>query len=283
MKTCSRCGIEKDEIQFGKYKNSPDGLKPACKKCLSNVGKDYYNKNKLKEKLRKKNQYNKNKDLILLKCKEYRDSNKIKIKEYYKNYRLLNPEKEKIQKENYRKNNKDLIDSKRKAYIKKNKIRINQYYSNYRNNKKETDSNYKLKSLLRINFIGKLKRNLVKKGQSFFKYTGLSYESYIDYFNENFPEEMKTFTEKNKWHVDHIIPCKVYDFNNPDDIKKCYNPKNLRLILADENLKKSDNIDYSLIREYNIFNLLPENIYHADILKPNKKDCDFLISCFNEL
>lgn len=39
MKKCSKCGVEKDESCFGKDKHNNDGLRCACKECLSNVTK----------------------------------------------------------------------------------------------------------------------------------------------------------------------------------------------------------------------------------------------------
>jgi hypothetical protein len=61
-------------------------------------------------------------------------------------------------------------------------------------------------------------------------------------------------------HIDHIIPVKLYDFENIEEIKKCWNPKNLRLIPGIENIKKSDNLDFVLIKKYNIEHLLPKGI-----------------------
>ena len=39
MKTCSRCGQEKDHAEFRVRMASKDGLTAACKKCLSNSEK----------------------------------------------------------------------------------------------------------------------------------------------------------------------------------------------------------------------------------------------------
>jgi len=35
MKTCTKCGIAKDESKFSKSAKSKDGLKPSCKECAS--------------------------------------------------------------------------------------------------------------------------------------------------------------------------------------------------------------------------------------------------------
>lgn len=41
------------------------------------------------------------------------------------------------------------------------------------------------------------------------------------------------------WHVDHIIPCSVFDLSEPEQQKICFNYKNLQPLWAIENMKKS--------------------------------------------
>ena len=65
------------------------------------------------------------------------------------------------------------------------------------------------------------------------------------------------------YHIDHIIPVSLYDFLNNDDVKKCWNPRNLRIITIDENQSKKDKLDLDLIDEYNICDLLPEGLEYA--------------------
>jgi hypothetical protein len=45
MKTCKRCGIEKDESEFHNQKNYKDGLDPKCKQCRKEVSEEYNQKN----------------------------------------------------------------------------------------------------------------------------------------------------------------------------------------------------------------------------------------------
>ena len=67
LKKCSNCGELKPFSEFGKNKNTKDGLQTWCKKCA----KEYYENNKEK-------------------MKEYRENNKEKIKEYKKEYNKNN-------------------------------------------------------------------------------------------------------------------------------------------------------------------------------------------------
>jgi hypothetical protein len=87
MKVCSKCKVEKDEIEFYKNKSKSDGLSTYCKKCSCGASSEfrkknstYWNKYKEKRKLWKKDNpdsvkkfkktyYNKHKDSIIEKAK----------------------------------------------------------------------------------------------------------------------------------------------------------------------------------------------------------------------
>jgi hypothetical protein len=59
------------------------------------------------------------------------------------------------------------------------------------------------------------------------------------------------------WHIDHIIGCCNYNMLDKNEQKKCFNYRNTRPIFILENLQKQKNIDYDLVKKYNIFDLLP--------------------------
>jgi len=40
------------------------------------------------------------------------------------------------------------------------------------------------------------------------------------------------------WHVDHVIPCAVFDLADPKQQKKCFNYKNLQPLWQKENFSK---------------------------------------------
>ena len=45
MKVCGKCRIEKPTVDFGKNKNSPDGLQGYCKECTKEYKKKYRESN----------------------------------------------------------------------------------------------------------------------------------------------------------------------------------------------------------------------------------------------
>lgn len=78
MKVCSKCKVEKDEIEFYKRKEAKDGLYSMCKFCDKERSKKYHINN-----IEKIREYQ----------KEYKLNNAEKLKEYKKQYRLNNAEK----------------------------------------------------------------------------------------------------------------------------------------------------------------------------------------------
>jgi hypothetical protein len=145
-------------------------------------------------------------------------------------------------------------------YYKKNREKRIQTQINCIKKRRATNPEYAAQVRINTSFKNALKKNFITKYKKTFDYTGVPYSDYSDYFKNNFPVEFSELTIKGKYHIDHIIPCAVYDFNNPEDIKKCWNPKNLRIITAEENRKKNDKLDFDLIKKYNIEYLLPDSL-----------------------
>jgi len=79
-----------------------------------------------------------------------------------------------------------------------------------------------------------------------------------------FMQEHLNSTKKPDWddnlHIDHIIPSSLFDHTNEEEIKKCWNWRNLRYLPAKENTSKQDSLDMDLIKSYGIEDLLPEGV-----------------------
>lgn len=82
MKTCKRCGIEKDVSAFHKNKRSPDGLEHRCKECRK---KQYHNERDLIL-VKRKNHYEENKEEVLNRVKTRYKKKSKEIIEYQRLY-----------------------------------------------------------------------------------------------------------------------------------------------------------------------------------------------------
>lgn len=87
MKTCPKCGVEKQLIDFCKNKNAKDGHACWCKSCKSECNKEYYSRpeNKARRDEYRKEYYNNNKEKLAKYRKEYRQRSNVKknAAEYY--------------------------------------------------------------------------------------------------------------------------------------------------------------------------------------------------------
>jgi len=239
MKKCNKCHEEKELTEFYNRKESKDGKRADCKECYEKGRSQYYINNLDIIKVKRSSEYNNNKLLIIEQRKEFYRLNSDKIKEY---------------KRDFYKNNKESILEEKKLYFQKNKDSITKRMSLYITNRRENDPSFKIRMDIARRFRHALLNN---NNESLFNITGLLYIDYIDYFKANYPAEFTDITIKGKYHIDHIIPCAIYDFSNPDHIKKCWNPENLRIIPAKENMSKKDKLDFDLIDRHNIRHLLP--------------------------
>lgn len=141
-KKCSKCGVVKELSEYHKFKHSKDGVKGICKLCITITNKIPENRikrnesnkiwrdnNKEKVKGYKLNEYEKNKELILLRNKEWRLKNSNKYKEISDIYREKNKETLKNKKKEYREKNRDKVSELTKKWIIEN-------YEKYLENKR---------------------------------------------------------------------------------------------------------------------------------------------------
>lgn len=259
-KVCSKCGIEKDVSEFY-FRKDKGYYKNQCKNCCLAMDKEYRNINKdkifkrvkahiakpeIKKQLKeyRKKYKQANKEIISIKNKKYREEHMEHIKEWHKNHYAAN---------------KNTISIKSKIYRDKNKEKKKEYCRKWRKKKLNNDSEYKVKSYMISHFTRELKKKNIDKKESMFRITGIKYSEYVEYL-KNDPLWNDYHNKTKKISVDHIIPISVYDFTDQEEIRKCWNKLNLRLLPSDENLKKLNKIDIDLIKKHNIGHLLPKGL-----------------------
>jgi hypothetical protein len=300
MKICSKCNRSLEFSYFGKDKATKDGLRHCCKDCRREANKiscqKYHKNNKERLYKEKKEYYKENREYLLLQKKEYYQENKEKLVQDKRDYREKYPEKNKESlrksrlnnlekskerdKEYYYKNREKRL-SYQKEYALKNKEEISKrrkeyYKENYESlkekrveNKPErakkmrenrlNDDNFRMRCVISSSFSARLRRKNIKKDGSTFKYTGFKVKNYVDHLSRD-PLWGKYFQNSGEVHLDHIIPCSLYDHRNPEEIKKCWDPRNLRFLSAKDNMEKSNKLDLDLIKEHDILDLMPKKI-----------------------
>jgi hypothetical protein len=227
MKTCKKCNIEKDDLEFSSA--NFNGGSGQCKLCVKIYNKEYKLKNKTQLKINRKEH-------------ESDPSVLDKKSDYWKNYYAKNKDKRMEYNRQYTIVNSKSINKKRTKSIslrKKNnpafKLRVN------------------CSSLVRT----ALKRNgFSKRGLSILKYLPylmlelkdhleklfepwMTWENYgiyrVNVWNNN---DQSTWT----WQIDHIIPQSKlpYTSMSDDNFQKCWALENLRPLSAKQNIIDGD-------------------------------------------
>lgn len=212
-KICTKCGIEKSLEDFRKNRN-------GCKQCERDYAKKYRNSNH---------------DIVKERTKKWRDNNKEKIREYDKKRKrkYIITEERKTYSKNYM-----------KKWRQENKDHIKKYKKeDYHRNKNKKI--YKLKLQIRNLIFSSFKKRGLKKSSKTENILGCSLDYFIEYllktFENNYGYE---WDKKESVHIDHIIPLATAE--NEDEVIKLNHYTNLQLLKAEDNLKKSNKLNWTI-------------------------------------
>ena len=188
------------------------------------------------------------------KCKACFKLYNIENKEYVRIYKIKNKEKLRIRDKKYYSQNKERFKERHKKNSKKhysqNKEKIIQRQKN-----RLTNPELRIRNCIISGHNHSFNKLANKPKCSMYKYTGISIDNYISHFKNS--EYWEDYKNNLKISIDHIIPVSLYDFRNENDIKKCWDIRNLRLVPLIENMRKGNTIDYDLIKKHNIEDLMP--------------------------
>jgi len=209
-------------------------------------------------KARRKEWSKKNKEKIKKKSKKYRENNKEKLakrrkkhnskpevkakaKKYYQKYYEDNLEKITKQHREWSKKNKEYKKeynqrperkAKKKEYSQRLEVRAKKNTNN-RKRRKE-DSKYAVCCRVRENFKDALKSySTTGKILSSSKY--LDMDAIIKHLTP-FPKDRENY------HIDHIIPLKMFDHDDPEQIRRAWLPSNLQWLRKEINQWKGDRL-----------------------------------------
>ena len=113
------------------------------------------------------------------------------------------------------------------------------------NNRKSFPSSNDLSSKIRERIGVRIKK--IMKGER----SGINYRGLVKFKEKDFKvaiaKQFKSgMTWDNYgfvWHIDHKIPVRAFNLSCPEDIKRCWDLKNLQPLLVVDNLKKGGNMD----------------------------------------
>jgi hypothetical protein len=208
MKTCTKCNVEKELIEFY-WEKKRQRYKTTCILC---------------EKIKNLKRYKENPEIIKENNKKWIENNKEKFKQLVKNNRGKYKEYDKqYAKINWLKKKTNL------EYRHKQR----EYQRNYRRERRKCPE-FRLKENLRVYFY----QTVINKTNSIFKYLGCSVEEFKIYLEKQFDKNMNWENYGKYWEIDHINPIETFNFTNETEIYRCWNYQNLQPLTISENRTK---------------------------------------------
>jgi len=102
---------------------------------------------------------------------------------------------------------------------------------------RKTDATYRIAKSMRANISHSLKARNHKKKSKTSEYLGCSIKELKDYLEKQFTAGMN-YDNYGDWHIDHIKPINSFALDDEEELKKCFNYKNLQPLWATDNLSK---------------------------------------------
>ena len=261
MKTCATCKTEKSFTEFYRDKHVKDGYKGECKECVKRypsrnrkllLSPDKYREHLNKVNLKRRKRLKNNPELQEHKRKvarAWRDKNReyynLRRREYFKN----NPEAHKRKIESGRKynNNHEIIAARKAKWHEMKKNNPEEYKKKmdrhviWCRNRRNTNMEYRLMDSLRGRLNSALRKRNVVKLETTMKLVGCSMPELIKHLENQFKSGM-SWENREKWHIDHILPCVSFDLSKLEEQRKCFHYTNLQPLWAYESHSKGAKI-----------------------------------------
>lgn len=223
-KKCSKCNDKLAASMFNKNCLSKDGLTSVCKKCYSHIRK---NRKIVSETFDYKT------DLTTKKCRLCNITKNINM---FRKNRKSSDNYTHICIDCLPKNNwtPEKQSASHKKYSNKPNIKL---YRTLRNSQ-----NKRIRCALQKDDIIKSKHTI--------EYLGCSIELLKLWFEYQFKNTLFTWDNYGLWEIDHVTPCKCFDFTKEEDTKRCFNWMNLQPLLKSENIKKKDKLISEIIKKH---------------------------------
>ncbi len=170
--------------------------------------------------------YAANRDRKIAQTKSYQKRHRERHLARRKELRLLNRERENARQSLWRKNNKD-------------KTRV--YVNKARKKRMVRDVSFAIRERLRTRIREAFKsQSTVKTGRTA-ELLGCSIADFRIYIESKFDVGMNWDNwgfGDDKWNLDHIIPCCIFDLSRPDHQKRCFHFSNYQPLWQSDNMDK---------------------------------------------
>lgn len=227
-KICVKCGLLKPLDEFQIKKNGrPHSYCDKCRK----AGMDEWRKNH-REHIDDYNE--RTKEYRHQKEVEYREKNREKLRIITAIYN----EKRKEQLKVYWDNHKQESRQRRKDWVSRNREKYNAYFRDYYKNNINHRLANRLRTRIRKVLVGETKYYTLKN------VLGCTLDELKVWLELQFKDGMSWDNygqARDKWNIDHIIPCASFDLSDPEQQKRAFHYTNLQPMWTNDNISKNSN------------------------------------------
>lgn len=227
-KICTKCNILKPETSTYFAKNKYGKYVARCKLCDTEYNKNYREKNKEGLSENKKEYYIKNSEIIINRSKQRYIENLDDKKEYDRKRNIKTKRARQVRAKNYYQENKE---------------RIKRKNNNYTINRYKTDEIFSTKMKLRHRLTEAFKRYSKNGKVGSSKDYNINWQLIIEYLGP-------CPGERAEYHIDHIIPLSMFDFDDFKQVELAFAPENHQWLKKEENLRKNANYDKQKFKEF---------------------------------
>lgn len=163
------------------------------------------------------------------------------MRESCRAYRLRHPERRRASDARSLAKRKDKKKITSKLWYIKNRDRMRVPRRAYYKRRRIEDVSFKIAGNLRTRLGSAMRRyKRGSKSESALRLLGCSMDDFRIYLESKFEPDMNWENYgRGGWHIDHIMPCVIFDLANPEHQKRCFHFSNLQPLWELDNLVKN--------------------------------------------
>lgn len=198
-----------------------------------------YEKRIGEEKTSKRKSYEKHREKRLRKLKQWREENKQKCKESLKKWYVANKARHRQKTKEWFQKNRERASQYSKNWKVRNKEKVTLRVNRYQRERRKADPIFMISTRLRARIRRILSRRRFIKSENTEGILGCDSVNLVLHIEKQFLEGMN-WSNREKWHLDHIVPCEIG--RTYQDLLALSHYTNLRPMWAKDNILKSDRL-----------------------------------------
>ena len=185
----------------------------------------------------------------LQRCKKYKRENKEHVAEYNAKWKSQN---------------KEAVSQYNSQYNIENRVAIRTRSTKVLRERRKTDPQYKMSVVLR----NRLRKFYTGGGAGMTELVGISFKDFQRWIEHQFTFDMTWENHGGMWHIDHVVPCALFNLLDQKEREVCFHWTNMRPLEARRNMaRKACTVNELLNQEILARNFVQDVVFEPLITK----------------